>query len=292
MFGECHAHVMLDGLDFRAARLRHEKGVCVSYIHGVFEAYRQAGVTFIRDGGDNLGVSRAAKDIANEYGIAYATPVFALYRQGNYGSLVGKPYADAHDFSARIGEAQRDGATFIKLMVTGILDFDRYGVVSEGGISAGLLKEIIGAAHARGLAVMAHVNGAAQIIRAAEAGADSIEHGFYQNEESIDAMRSCGCVWVPTLSAVANLLRAPRPQGKALKRIIAGHEENIRLALETGGMIALGSDAGAYNVMHGQGTCDEYLALSKAAEGNKVLDAKLEESESIIKDKFLFSRGL
>ena len=43
--------------------------------------------------------------------------------------------------------------------------------------------------------------------------------------------------------------------------------ENVRTAAALGALIAPGSDAGAFRVLHGQGTLDEY-ALLKAAIGD------------------------
>lgn len=75
MFGECHAHMLMDGIDYREAVKLHRESVCESKIREYFEAYRRAGVSFVRDGGDNCGVSRRAAQIAGEYGIDYRTPV-------------------------------------------------------------------------------------------------------------------------------------------------------------------------------------------------------------------------
>ena len=73
MFGECHAHMLMDGIDYREAVKLHRESVCESKIREYFEAYRRAGVSFVRDGGDNCGVSRRAAQIAGEYGIDYRT---------------------------------------------------------------------------------------------------------------------------------------------------------------------------------------------------------------------------
>ena len=64
MFGECHAHMLMDGIDYREAVKLHRESVCESKIREYFEAYRRAGVAFVRDGGDNCGVSRRAAQIA------------------------------------------------------------------------------------------------------------------------------------------------------------------------------------------------------------------------------------
>lgn len=46
-------------------------------IRACLKRYQGLDVRFVRDGGDNLGVSALAKKIAPEYGIDYRTPVFA-----------------------------------------------------------------------------------------------------------------------------------------------------------------------------------------------------------------------
>ena len=48
----------------------------------VLPAYQKRGITFVRDGGDGLGVSRRAKEVAPEYGIDYKTTVFARKKEG------------------------------------------------------------------------------------------------------------------------------------------------------------------------------------------------------------------
>ena len=86
MFGECHAHMLMDGVNYREAVARHRDAVCEEKVREFFEAYQRAGVSFIRDGGDNAGVSKRASEIAGEYGIDYRTPAFAVHKEGHYGS--------------------------------------------------------------------------------------------------------------------------------------------------------------------------------------------------------------
>ena len=63
MFGECHAHMLMDGINYREAVERHRDSVCEEKIREFFEAYRRAGVSFVRDGGDDAGVSRNMESI-------------------------------------------------------------------------------------------------------------------------------------------------------------------------------------------------------------------------------------
>ena len=68
MFGECHAHIFMDGVNYREAVQRHLHGVDDRVIRRHFKMYREKGITFVRDGGDDLGVSERAREIAGEYG--------------------------------------------------------------------------------------------------------------------------------------------------------------------------------------------------------------------------------
>ena len=92
MFGECHAHVFMDGVNYKEAVKRHLNGVDEGVIRRHFEMYREKGIAFVRDGGDYLGVSERAREIAPEYGIDYRTPIFAIHRKGCYGGIVGKGF--------------------------------------------------------------------------------------------------------------------------------------------------------------------------------------------------------
>ena len=90
MFGECHAHVIMDGMNYKAAVALHKNGVCQEAVRTHLEAYQKAGITFVRDGGDAWGASRYARSVAAEYGIDYRTPVFAIHLKGHYGGIVGR----------------------------------------------------------------------------------------------------------------------------------------------------------------------------------------------------------
>ena len=149
-------------------------------------------------------------------------------------------------------------------MISGLMDFDRYGVLTEQGLSADMIAEMIHIAHEEGFAVMAHANGARTIEAAACAGVESIEHGAYQDSDSMQAMLENGTVWCPTLSAVGNLMGKGRFDEEQVAQIYHGAAENVRRFARMGGIIAPGSDAGAWAVPHIQGGQDEYRHLQNA----------------------------
>ena len=80
MFGECHAHIFLNGYDYRKAVETQKNGPRDALIRAHLEEYRKRGIRFVRDGGDHYGVSKRAARLAPEYEIDYRTPVFAIYK--------------------------------------------------------------------------------------------------------------------------------------------------------------------------------------------------------------------
>ena len=54
MFGECHAHVIMDGINYKAAVALHKDGVCEAAVRAHLKEWKDAGITFVRDGGDAL----------------------------------------------------------------------------------------------------------------------------------------------------------------------------------------------------------------------------------------------
>ena len=106
MFGENHAHIFMNGLNYRAAVNCHKNGVDTDVIHKHFQAYQEKGVSFVRDGGDALGVSEKAREIASKYGIIYRTPVFAIHKKGHYGGIVGRPFENMKEYADLVKEVK------------------------------------------------------------------------------------------------------------------------------------------------------------------------------------------
>jgi hypothetical protein len=275
-------HMILDGVEWRSAIKRHENGPDMGFIRQVLGHYRELGVTYLRDGGDRWGAGKAAREIAGEYGIRYRTPLAPLCKKGHYGAFIGAVYEDFWEYAALVKKARADGADFIKIMISGLMDFDRFGVLTEEGLPAGEIKELVHIAHEEGFAVMAHANGARTVEAAAVAGVDSIEHGAYLDGDALAAMVENGTVWVPTLSTVGNLRGKGRFDEKAVCAILESAMENVGAFAGMGGYVAPGSDAGAWAVPHGSVTEE---ALLRQAIGESA-DGVLEKGTKVIMDKF------
>lgn len=289
MFGECHAHIIMDGVNYRRAVDMHKNGPDDQIIKAHLKAYQDKGITFVRDGGDALGVSLRAKEIAPEYGIDYRTPVFAIHKEGHYGSIVGKSFATMREFHDRVLEAKKAGADFIKIMTTGIMDFNAHGAVTGTPLDAAEVKEMVHIAHEEGMNVMSHTNGDYGVQAAVEAGVDSLEHGNYMNEDSLAMLAQSHTVWVPTLVTIRNLMGDGRYEDEVLWPIIESAKENVRKAFQLGIKVAPGSDAGAYRVLHGQGIQDEMDSFVEFLEEEKRDDVYrwLADGEAEIKKKFM-----
>ena len=279
---DCHIHMILDGEDWRSAIVRHAKGPEDGFIRTVLARYQALGYTYLRDGGDRWGAGLRARELAPEYGIRYRTPLAPLCKAGHYGSFIGKKYGNFQEYRELVADARKNGADFIKIMISGLMDFDHFGVLTEDGLPAQEIRELIHIAHSEGFTVMAHANGARTVEAADMAGVDSIEHGAYLDDGALAAMAEAGTVWVPTLSAIGNLRGTGRFSEEAVQKILDSAQENLRCFAAQGGLIAPGSDAGAWAVPHG---CHTEYALLREALGCGV-EAVLEKGAEAIRRKF------
>ena len=280
MYADCHMHMVLDGLDWRTAIGRHRNGPDIPWIRRQLALYRDKGYTYLRDGGDRWGAGAAARAMASEYGITYRTPLANLCQRGCYGGFIGETYENLKDYAAMVRAQRVRGADFIKIMISGLMDFSQCGRLTEPGLPPRQIRELVRIAHEEGFSVMAHANGAETVIAAAEAGVESVEHGAYLNRESLWAMKEAGTVWVPTLSTVGNLRGTGRfPEGEVCG-ILDTALENVAAFSAMGGLIAPGTDAGAWAVPHGSDT-EVPLLLSAG-----VTEARLEQGIQKIREKF------
>ena len=282
MLCDCHIHMVLDGMHWKTAIERHTAEPDLPFIRAALEKYRDLGYCYLRDGGDRWGVGRKARAVAAEYGICYRSPMSPLCKAGHYGGFIGESFDHIRQFPALVEKQRQNGADFIKIMISGLMDFNRFGVLSEPGLEAGEIREMIHIAHEEGFAVMAHANGARTVEAAAAAGADSVEHGAYLDADALAAMAQSGTVWVPTLSAIGNLQGKGRFSEAAVADILDSAMENLAAFSRMGGLVACGSDAGAWAVSHGCETEMVWLRKALGADAAAVIAA----GNRTIREKF------
>ena len=277
MKADCHMHMILDGIEWRAAIARHKERPDESFIRKVLTIYKDLGYTYLRDGGDRWGAGKRARELGTEYGITYRTPLAPLCKKGHYGAFIGLTWETYTEFRDLVVRLRGEGADFIKVMISGLMDFDHYGVLTEEGLDPKQIRELSHIAHEEGMAVMAHSNGARTAQAAAEAGIDSIEHGAYFDRDTLQAMESYGTVWVPTLSTIGNLLGKGRFSESDVAKILDSALQNVA---DYKGLLAAGTDAGAWAVPHG--SCAEEGWFARAGVG----EDRLREGLLVIQKKF------
>ena len=282
MKADCHMHMILDGVEWRSAIARHNPVPDTAWIRDILKTYQDLGFTYLRDGGDRWGAGAKARELAGEYSITFRTPLAPLCKAGHYGNFIGQKYENFREYADLVGSHRKNGADFIKIMISGLMDFDRCGVLTEPGFPAEEIRELIRIAHEEGFSVMAHCNGARTVEAAAQSGVDSIEHGAYLDEFALRAMRENGCIWCPTLSTVGNLRGKGRFREEAVNAILQTAMENVSAFAAMGGIIAPGTDAGAWAVPHGSMT--EFTLLKEAIGENA--DSILARGTRAVMEKF------
>ena len=277
MGADCHMHMILDGYQWKNAIARHSEKPDEAFIRQILSHYQELGYTYLRDGGDRWGAGKRARELAGEYGITYRTPLSPLHKVGHYGGFIGTGWETLSEYAGLVVKQREAGADFIKIMISGLMDFDHYGVLTEEGLTEQEIRQLIHIAHQEGMAVMAHANGARTVEAAAEAGVDSVEHGAYLDSSALQAMEANGTVWVPTLSTVGNLRGKGRFPEDAVKRILDSALANVAAYK---GLLAPGTDAGAWAVPHGSTTEAGFFAMAGVDEN------RLREGIAVIRSKF------
>ena len=123
-----------------------------------------------------------------------------------------------------------------------------------------------------GVLVMTPANIAVRAIRTIipiRAGIDSIEHGAFLDDETLDLMKTRGTYYIPTLMAIEGgkeiLAKGGYPPSVASKMTAAVESLNqvVRKAISKGLKIGMGTDAAVYP--HGRNTEEFHLLLGASA---------------------------
>ncbi len=284
MLADLHIHMILDGVYYRDAIDSHKASPQDALIRARLAAYQQQGIVLLRDGGDAWNVGLRARALAPEYGIDYRTPVFPIYQKGHYGAFIGRGFDSWDAYRRLLDEVEEKNGDFVKLMISGLIDFSRPETLSEESLDSETIGRMIALAKQRGFAVMVHANGDRAVLAAIDAGVDSVEHGFFMSQATLCRLAQSGILWVPTLSTVGMLLGCGRYPDAVLEPLLRQQQERLADYVQMGGCLGLGSDAGAYRVFHAQGALDEYGFLRQALGAQT--DAAVERGEDYARAVF------
>ncbi|MBX5321686.1 MAG: amidohydrolase family protein [Candidatus Bathyarchaeota archaeon] len=251
----------------------------------------KAGFTMVRDLGSTIALS--LKRAVNE-GTISGPRIFAAGRPisqtGGHSDIhylpreevikKGALIADGPDDCRRAArEALRDGADLIKIMTSGGIgsekDHPRYPQFTVDEV-----KAITEEAHRVERRVASHAEGVEGVKIAILGGVDSVEHGFFLDEESVQMMISRNIYFVPTLCLVEVYKKAlERPYDmppwrlKKQEECIDAMPKSFMMAYKAGVKIAAGTDYfGPPLRAHGD-NADEAITMVKY--GMKPMDAIL-----------------
>ncbi len=155
------------------------------------------------------------------------------------------------EFAANTRMAVEGGADVIKLIASGaVLAYG--GVPGAPEMSPAAMRSVVEVAHAAGLKVAAHAHGAQSIIEAIEAGADTIEHATYIDEEGIRLAIEHDVALSMEIGPGDWMIEEGRKQGwveEFLEKTIETTDiqrESFRRAHAAGVPLVFGTDAGIY----------------------------------------------
>ena len=212
----------------------------------------KSGVTFFRDlgGPDSIDIE-IRKAVAEGFveGPEFLASGKVITMTGGHGWQMGRESNGCDDVRAATREQLKAGADVIKIMATG-------GVMTSGvepGSAQLTLEEMkvaVDEAHKAGKKTASHAQGTTGIKNAILAGIDSIEHGIFLDDETIELMVKNDVYLVPTLVAPYFIIEygveagIPAEAVEKSKKIIGTHVESFKKAREAGVKIAMGTDAG------------------------------------------------
>lgn len=232
------------------------------------------GVTAVREAGDRIGVGLALQQRwrSTERGVMpyVDAPGAAINHQGRYGSFMSRPMEEQGSPLHAVIDRVAAGSHRIKLLATGIINFEKGAVTAKPQMPAPELAEFVAAARSHGQQTMVHCSGNDGVANCIAAKVDSIEHGFFVDDEQLAQLRDLDLAWVPTFAPVQYQVDAAAALGWSdlvrdnLQRILDGHARSLVRATEMGVRIVAGSDAGSHGVPHGWGFVRELELMERA----------------------------
>jgi imidazolonepropionase-like amidohydrolase len=242
---DAHVHLAFAGSDEAGYGLPREPGELAERVAANAERVLDAGITAVRDLGDQDGVVLAAA-AAGRLPIAVAASGPPLTTPTGHCAALWSALDLPADPAAAVPELAARGARVIKVMATG-------GAGTPGSdpvraqFDLATMRRIVTAAHAAGLPVTAHAHGRDGVAIAVQAGVDGLEHakfwtagGIGADPAVIDTIAARGILVCPTLGALPG--SAPPPPAVAGR---AAESAAVVLRMHRAGVpLVSGSDAG------------------------------------------------
>jgi imidazolonepropionase-like amidohydrolase len=263
---DCHDHLAFHGYEL-AGRWGLDERASTKHLRTAraIEHTLAMGYTAVRDAGGLDAGFAAAIEQGLLKGPRLFTAVAIISPVGGIGDRVspsGHECIVPHDPALPVGVANgvdevrrvvrtmvRAGADVIKCATTGGASSRAGHGPRDQAFDPDEMKALCDEAHALGRKVMCHALGGAGLRIALEAGADSIEHGCYLDEdpELIPMMAERGVFFVPTLTVYTYHSESKAPHVRERARALGDHHlASIRRAVAKGVKVVAGTDAGGH----------------------------------------------
>ena len=239
-------------------------------------SYRRAltllhsGVTSLRLPGSANGIDFALRDgieRGDYIGPRILTAGEGITSTGGHGSIDGKGCDGPYEFRRAARQVVSRGADLVKIMVTGGI-MGRHEASDAPQTMPDEVQAVVEVAHNWGKHVSGHIASSEAAIMCAELGVDTIEHGYFLDENAIQVMKKCGSAYIPTLGVTSSPdywkeIGAPDWAVEKVKRAAITHRRAVEMAMEAGLTIALGSDLPTAHVNGTIGIVNEMEALAQ-----------------------------
>lgn len=227
-----------------------------------------SGFTTVRDlGGSGVNVSlrnainsgttrgpriyTAEKAIGTTGGHADPTNGFKKVNMGDPGPAQGV-INSVDDARKAVRQRYKNGADLIKITATGgVLSVSKNG--DNPQFRQEEVDEIVRTAKEYGMHVAAHAHGKEGMQRAIKAGVQTIEHGSFMDEQTVQLMKKHNTYLVPTLSAGKYVAAKAKVKGyypdiiiPKIEKVDATLKKTFTMVAKSGVNIAFGTDAGVF----------------------------------------------
>lgn len=254
---DCHVHLVFSGQsDIKGAI--YSQNAYDLVLKSLYNAQQilEGGITSIRDCAGYDYIEVAVRDACKAglfKGPTIKVAGKAICMTGGHIHFMARQADGPQEVIKAVREQILHGADLIKLMATG-------GVVTEGvnpedshfddqELIAGVRE-----AHRFQKPVACHAQGADGIKNAVLAGVNSIEHGIFLSEDSMNEMVKRGTFLVPTICALKAMLdgdEIPEYMREKCVRLEDRQKEAIMSFYKAGGKLVMGTDSGTPGNHHG-----------------------------------------
>lgn len=273
---EAHGHFVGSPIPDLVHMATADPGSLVARATADAAATIDGGVTSVREVG---GIGLALKPVIDE-GTIRGPHIYAagsiLTTTGGHADIHGLPLDFVHSLESRgfkfgeicdgitgvlvgVRKQLRRGAQLIKICASG-------GVLSEVDhpihqqFCDEELAAIVAEAARADRVVAAHCHGKPGIVAALRAGAKTIEHGSYLDEESAQMMLDSDATLVPTRFVIDELLqmedKLPSYAYRKALMVAGHHAEALKIAVAAGVKIALGTDIFVSGPLYGRNSLE------------------------------------